>query len=296
MSKGLPSPELRIEQIRDNLYVLRGGGRTIEAGGASLPTAGNSVALVGERGVVLVDTKLPGCGAAIRRALARITDRPLTTVVNTHAHIDHVGSNTELAAGLEVIAHEAAAEAMREMRPVAGGPAQPNPFREAGGLGLPTRTFREGLTIGDGKDRVEVRWFGRAHTAGDAWVIFPSLGVAHGGDAFAHKAVPVLDVHCGASGLEYPQTLARAADALAGMDALVAGHHPGLLRAADLADYRDFVADFVRAVLEAKRAGGTPEEFAAGWRFPERLVEEGYVSFAHLRPIRADIEAIWRET
>jgi glyoxylase-like metal-dependent hydrolase (beta-lactamase superfamily II) len=289
-------PELRIEQIRNDLYVLRGGGRTIEAGGASLSTAGNSLALVGDRGVVLVDTKLPECGEALLRAVGKITDRPLTTIVNTHAHMDHVGANVELAGGVEIVAHDAAAEAMREMRPVAGGPAQPNPFRAAGGRGLPTRTFRGALALENAGDRVELRHFGRAHTAGDVWVLFPELGVAHTGDAFAHKAVPVLDVNCGASGLEYPETLARAAEALSGVDVLVTGHHPGLLRHTDLTAYRDFVADFVRAVREAKSAGGTVEEFAEAWRLSDRLIEEGYVSFEHLRPVRADVEAIWRES
>ncbi len=296
MSQGTASPEIRIEQVRENLYVLRGGGRTIEVGGTSLPTAGNSLALVGDREVVLVDTKLPGCGEGLLRAVGKITDRPLTTIVNTHAHMDHVGANAELADGVEVIAQEATAEAMREMRPVAGGPAQPNPFREAGGRGLPTRTFRDALAFGSGRDRVELRHFGRAHTAGDTWVVFPELGVVHTGDAFAHKAVPVLDVNCGASGLEYPETLARAAAALPGIDVLVTGHHPGLLRHADVTAYRDFVAEFVRAVREAKRAGGTIEEFAAAWKLSNRLVEEGYVSFEHLRPVRSDVEAIWRES
>ena len=297
MSQGAATVlELRIEQIRNDLYVLRGGGRTIEAGGESLSTAGNSLALVGDRGVVLVDTKLPGCGEALLRALTKITDRPLTTIVNTHAHMDHVGANTELAEGVEVIAHEFAAAAMREMRPVSGGPAQPNPFREGGGRGLPTRTFHDALAFGSGRDRGELRHFGRAHTGGDTWVVFPELGVAHTGDAFAHKAVPVLDVHCGASGVEYPETLVRAAAALSGIDVLVTGHHPGLLRHADLTAYRDFVAEFVRAVRQAKRAGSTVEQFAAAWRLPDRLIEEGYVSFEHLRPVRSDVEAIWRES
>lgn len=295
MSQPSAPADLVIEQIRDRLFILRGGGRSIEAGGVRLPTAGNSVALVLDRGVVLVDSKLPGTGAAILRALAQITDRPLTAVVNTHAHMDHVGANAELPDGVEFIAHEAAAEAMRELRPVAGGPAQPNPFRDAGGRGLPTRTFRESLALGAGKDRVELRWFGRAHTSGDAWVIFPDVGVAHAGDAFAHKAVPVLDVNAGASGLAYPQTLARAAEALAGIAVLVAGHHPGILGPADLAGYRDFVAELVRRVREAKRAGGTVEEFATSWKLPQRFLDAGYVSFEHLRPIRTDIEAIWRE-
>src|SRR5204863_3662639 len=62
----------------DVLYVLTGGG-------------GNSLALAAESGVVLIDTKTPGWGAALREAVDAVTDQPVRTIVNTHAHLDHVG-------------------------------------------------------------------------------------------------------------------------------------------------------------------------------------------------------------
>jgi hypothetical protein len=58
--------DLTIEQVRENLYLLRGGGRTISVGGGTLPTAGTSAALVTDRGVLLVDTKMPGWGGPIQ--------------------------------------------------------------------------------------------------------------------------------------------------------------------------------------------------------------------------------------
>src|SRR3989441_1697715 len=57
----------------DNLYVLIGGG-------------GNTLAMVRDDGVVLIDTKLPGWGRTILDALQAITDRPVITIINTHAH------------------------------------------------------------------------------------------------------------------------------------------------------------------------------------------------------------------
>src|SRR5512132_1551979 len=107
---------LSVEQIRDNLYLIRGGGRMVQVGGRDLPTAGTSAVLVTARGVVLVDTKLPGWGTPLLEAIRSITDRPLTAVVNTHVHVDHVGGNPELPDGVEIIAHEITAELMREMR------------------------------------------------------------------------------------------------------------------------------------------------------------------------------------
>jgi cyclase len=225
---------LQIEQVRDNLYVLRGGGRTIEIAGTTLPTAGTTAALITERGVVIVDTKLPGCGTLILDKLREITDKPVITIINTHPHFDHVGSNPEFPATVEIIAHENTARLMREMRAVSGGPAQPSLFADNNGRGLPTRSFRDSLTIGSGPDRVELHYLGRAHTSGDAWVVFPELGVLHAGDAFAHKAVPPLDTNNGASGVDYPRTLARAAEAFSGIDTVITGHYPRLLSRTDL--------------------------------------------------------------
>ncbi len=287
--------ELSVDRVRDNLYVIRGGGRSVPVGGETLASAGNTAALVTERGVVLVDTKLPGWGRPILEKLEEITDRPVTTVINTHTHMDHVCGNVDLPPGVDIVAHENTARLMAQMRPVAGGPAQANVFREAGGRGLPTRTFRDRLTLGSGADRVELYHFGAGHTSGDAWVVFPAAGVVHAGDLFAHKAVPVLDVHNGASGIAYPRTIARALEGLTGIETVLTGHYPRTLAWSDLATYGRFLQEFVEAVQSARAAGRTVDDFLETWRMPERYLEEGYVSFEHLRPLRADVEVIWNE-
>src|SRR5262249_25683600 len=71
-----PAQERRTVKLRtlspgDVLYVLLGGG-------------GNTLALIAESGVVLIDTKSPGWGAAIREAVEAVTDQPVKTIVNTH--------------------------------------------------------------------------------------------------------------------------------------------------------------------------------------------------------------------
>src|SRR5262245_52693354 len=64
--------------VRDILYVLTGGG-------------GNTLALMRDDGVVLIDTKLPGWGRSILETIQAVTDKPVTTIINTHAHADHTG-------------------------------------------------------------------------------------------------------------------------------------------------------------------------------------------------------------
>ena len=43
------------------------------------------------------------------------------------------------------------------------------------------------MTIGKGNDRIDLYYFGRGHTNGDAWTVFPALRVMHAGDIFSGK-------------------------------------------------------------------------------------------------------------
>jgi cyclase len=280
---------IQVDHVKDNLYVLRGGG-------------GNTAAFVTAAGVVLVDTKVPGWGAAILDKLKEITDKPVTTIINTHTHFDHVGSNPEFPATVEVIAHENTATLMREMRPVTGGPDQPKVFKESEGRGLPKRSFRERLTLGSGRDQIDLHYFGRAHTGGDAWIVFPAVGAVHAGDVFPNKGIPLIDASNGGSGVEYPQTLAKAAAGLPGIDTVITGHFDTTLTMADLRLYEEFSREIVRAVQEAKKSGRTIDDVVSSWRVPERYLKAGYTQIGDDPRMAATrfrtnvVEVIWSET
>src|SRR5688500_9171149 len=72
-----------IEKVTDNVYKIFGAG-------------GNTTVFVRSDGVVLVDTKVPNNGAAILEQVRKVTDKPVTMIINTHSHPDHLGSNTEI--------------------------------------------------------------------------------------------------------------------------------------------------------------------------------------------------------
>ena len=54
---------------------------------------GDSLILVGDDGVLLVDTSVAAMGDKIRAAIAKVSDKPIRLIVNTHAHADHFGAN-----------------------------------------------------------------------------------------------------------------------------------------------------------------------------------------------------------
>src|SRR5919204_1703901 len=86
-------PTGAIKKVRDNLYVIPGAG-------------GNTTVFVTQGGVVLVDTKLPNNGEAILTQVRTVTDKPVSMIINTHSHPDHIGSNEFFPGSVEIVAHE----------------------------------------------------------------------------------------------------------------------------------------------------------------------------------------------
>jgi glyoxylase-like metal-dependent hydrolase (beta-lactamase superfamily II) len=280
---------LHIEKVKDNLYVITGGRGS---GNASNTVSGNTTVFVTEPGVVLVDTKLPGFGAGILEQVRSVTNKPVTTIINTHTHNDHTGGNPELPPGVEHVAHENTKANMAKM----------SLFQGANASLLPTRTFNDRLSLQSGRDRIDLYYFGRGHTNGDAVIVFPTLRTAVIGDLFARKWAPIVDAGNGGSAAEYPETLAKALAGLKNIDTVITGHsttpigregtftgfNPAL-RWSDLQEYAEFMREFVAAARAAKAAGKTVEDAAAGLKLPDR-----YRAY-DLTNARADIQRVYDE-
>ena len=254
---------VEVEQLEDNLFVLRGGG-------------GNSAAFVTSDGVVLVDTKVPGWGQPLIDKIAELTPNPVTTIINTHTHFDHVSGNVEFPATVDIVAHENTQRLMREWNEISGfGIAGEDVFAANNGQGIATRTFADRMTLGSGADQVDLYYFGRGHTGGDAWVVFPSLRTMHAGDMFPGKQVPVMDANNGGSGIDFSDTLIASHMTVTDIDTIITGHSTQMTRD-DLREYAGFVGDFVTVVREAKEAGRSVNDVANTWEIPSRYA--GYAT------------------
>jgi glyoxylase-like metal-dependent hydrolase (beta-lactamase superfamily II) len=254
-----PAPKVvEVEKIKDNLFLLKGGG-------------GNTAVFVGTSGVVVVDTKLPGWGQPILDKVKELTPKPVTTIINTHTHGDHVSGNVEFPATVDIVTQENTKANMEKMATPTGIPAgtMPNVFQASGGKGMPKRTFKDTLTLDKGPDRIDLYYFGRGHTNGDAFVVFPALRVMHAGDIFARKGPPLLDANNGGSGVAIGDTLSRAPAGLQGVDSSSTGHST-LMTWADLQEYARFNQEFAGWVRAEMKAGKTVEAAAAEYKIPEK--------------------------
>ena len=246
---------IEVDKLKDNLFVLKGGG-------------GNTAVFVTTNGVVVVDSKNPGWGQPILDKIKELTPKPVTTLINTHTHGDHVSGNIAVPATVDVVVHENTKTHMDTM-PV---------FTNNAGRGLPKRTFKDRMTIGSGADQVDLYHFGPGHTDGDAWVVFTALRTAHLGDLFPSKAMPLVDSNNGGSTLHYSDTLAKGHAAIRNVDTVINGHNATTMVWADVKTYSEFMGDFKTWAQAQLAAGKTPEQAAAEWKVPEKYV--GYAPTA----------------
>jgi cyclase len=264
----------QLEKVRDNLYIITGS----SPGDAF--SGGNTAVFVTESGVVVVDTKLAGWGQVILDRIKSVTNKPVTTVINTHTHGDHTGSNEFFGTQVESVVQENTKTNMQKMDAFKGDKAK---F-------LPKRTFKDKLSLGKGKDQIDLYYFGRGHTDGDTFVVFPALRTVHAGDMFARKSTPFIDGNNGGSGVEFPKTLAKAVAGIKNVDTVINGHmSPSTWN--DLKEYAEFNQDFLTYAEGAAKAGKTAEQAAAEFKIPEKYKD--YTVSQRPGAVQANIQLIY---
>ena len=86
--------EIKAQQLTDGIYVLFGQG-------------GNIGLSVGDDGVYMIDDQYGQLSDKIKAAIAEITEQPVSYLINTHWHGDHVGGNENFAkSGTVIVAHD----------------------------------------------------------------------------------------------------------------------------------------------------------------------------------------------
>ncbi len=167
LAQAPPATPFITHQLKPNIYWIEGGG-------------GNSTVIVGTNGVVVVDAKTtkPG-GQELLDDIAKITPKPVTTVILSHSDGDHVNGLAAFPAGVKVIAQENNKKE-QEAALAAGGQGAPPADHQ------PTQVItkqKETLTI-EG-EKLELYHWAPAHTSGDLIVYLPSQKIVATGDIIA---------------------------------------------------------------------------------------------------------------
>src|ERR1700687_159046 len=241
-----PAP-LMVHQLKPNVYWVEGGG-------------GNSGVIVGDKGVIVVDAKTTAAqGKELLDDIAKITPKPVTTVILTHSDGDHVNGLASFPAGITIIAHENNKKE-QDAALAAGGRGAP----PAGHL--PTQTVsknKEDLKIGGVK--VEMLHWANAHTSGDLVVYLPSEKIVFTGDIITTQ--PDALIHLEKNGSSEGWVTTAKGTAALNADQFVPGHGDVETKAAvqkkatDVAAKRAKIKDLVaqgKSLQEIKTAVGDP--------------------------------------
>jgi glyoxylase-like metal-dependent hydrolase (beta-lactamase superfamily II) len=121
-----------------------------------------SMFLVYDNGVVVIDAP-PSYSAHIPQAIAEVSDKPITHIIYSHSHIDHIGGTRALGGHPVIIAQE---ETLRLLKRAAD-PNRP----------LPTVTFSDQYTLHVGNQVLELSYHGNAHEPGNIFIYAPAQRV-----------------------------------------------------------------------------------------------------------------------
>jgi cyclase len=239
--------EIQTQKLADTVYMMTGAG-------------GNLGLSVGEDAVFVIDDQFAPLTPKIQAAIAKITDKPVKFVLNTHWHFDHTGGNENLGqGGALIIAHENVRKrlSVEGFIEFLGMKTKPEPK-----VALPVITFTRDLTFHINGDEVFAMHVARAHTDGDAIVQFRKSNVIHMGDAFFNKLYPFIDTSSGGTVggvIAAAELVLRLAD---DDTRIIPGHGP-LGTKADLEAYRDMLAAVSGRVRQLIRQGKTLEQVVA---------------------------------
>jgi len=240
--------ELTVTALRGGVYVMAMGG------------AGNVGASVGPDGAFIIDDQFAPMAPKLKAAVAKLTDKPLRYVLNSHWHGDHTGGNAALGAdGHVIVAHDNVRTRMAKpffsQFSQKTTPASPP---EA----LPVITFSENLTLHFNGDTVRVVHVPHAHTDGDAVFLFEKANILHAGDVFVRYGFPFIDVASGGGIAGMIAGLDRILG-LVNDDTLVIPGHGEVAKRADVQEFRDMLVTARARVVERMQAGQSAGDIVA---------------------------------
>jgi glyoxylase-like metal-dependent hydrolase (beta-lactamase superfamily II) len=239
--------ELTVQPLRGNISVILGSG-------------GNIAVLPGPDGILLVDAGIAVSQAKITRALKKISDDPIRTLVNTHWHFDHTDGNKWLHdAGASIIAHENTRKRLSVRHRVQGWRFT---FPPAPKGALPTTLFKKDLTLDLNGMTIHLDYYEPAHTDSDISVHFPDADVFHAGDTWWNGIYPFIDY---SSGGNIDGTIAAAEANLAKVTdhTIVIPGHGAVGTKAEMIAFRDMLVAVREKVAALKEAGKTLQQTQA---------------------------------
>ncbi|MDA1372892.1 MAG: MBL fold metallo-hydrolase [Proteobacteria bacterium] len=276
----------RLEEVAEGVYFATGNG--------SVYTMSNALIIERDEDVVVVDSHItPAAGRALIDAIAVVTDKPITTLINSHFHYDHANGVPAFGPNVQIIGHEYTYKKLTE------DPASEQTFassllrfdntvadletRVANASGSeraelqtqleywrahvraqdeiefipPTVSLSDSMTLYRGGREIQIHFLGRAHTGGDVVIYLPDERIVFTGDMML-------------GGISYlgDGYVSEWADTLQGLkqldfELILPGHGPGITDRARIDYVQAYYSDLTEEVRRLKAAGYSAADAAA---------------------------------
>lgn len=269
------SGKISATALNERLWLIAGAG-------------GNVLALRGDEGLLLIDTGLPGSKLpATLREIAK--GARVTTVINTHWHVDHTGGNDEFGkAGARIIAHAKAAQRMAIDQYM---PAEDRYLKARRKEAVPNEIFYLGSKeLKFGAENIEYGYLQQPHTDGDIYVYLRDSNVLMVGDAVSPVLDPVIAWFEGGWVGGRIDSQAKLLAIGNEQTRIVAGTG-GVISRAEVKTEREAMEKVFDRVSEAMRKGFTTEDMQKGklldglsrkWSDPDKAIYDAHKSmWAH---------------
>ena len=212
-----------VEEIKDGLYWVTDG-------------AYNTMFLTTGQGVIAIDAP-PSIGENYLKAIEEVTDEPITHVIYSHTHIDHIGSAAMFPDEAIIIAHQDTASELEDRN----DPNRP----------IPNVTFEDTYTLEVGTQKLELAYYGPMHKPGNIFIYAPNQKVLMLVDVIFPGWTPFKDL---AMAQDVPAFLAAHDKVLEyEFDTFVGGHLTRLGTLEDVQVQKEYFADIEAAAAKANQ-------------------------------------------
>lgn len=241
--------------------------------------------LLSNDGIVVVDAQFPSQSKNLIGELKKRSEKPFRKLINTHHHGDHSAGNIAFKGLVDhVLAH--ANSKTNQERVAKEQKSEDKQY-------FPTQTFTDKWSEKIGKEKINLHYFGAAHTNGDSVVHFQHANIVHLGDLLFNRRHPFIDRSAGANIKNWMTVLDKTAKTFDKKTIYIYGHagegHEVTGTRDDLEKFRDYLGKLLKFTESEIKAGKTKEEILKNTALPG---ENEWKGDGFQRPLQAAYEEL----
>jgi glyoxylase-like metal-dependent hydrolase (beta-lactamase superfamily II) len=240
--------QIKTSKLTESIYMLEGSG------------GGNIGLCIGKDGTFMIDDHYAPLTGKIKDAIAKLTDKPVQFIINTHWHGDHSGGNENFGGEGAIIVSQENSRKRMEADQFFGLP--PHTQAAYSPAGLPKITFTQSMTFYYNGETIQIFHIADAHTDGDGIIYFKKSDVIHMGDVFVRYGFPFIDEPNGGNINGMIETIDSVINRISENTKIIPGHGQ-LSSKKDLVEYNNMLRAIRGRVKKLMDEGKTMEQIIA---------------------------------